>query len=580
MPRRTDGKLNIWAASLGSRIIWILVLSILLLCLTVLIAVRAVGVSDLRATRLDDCITSRVMHPNGIVTTYDSNEFEPMMIGDSITLKVHLPEDRRIPYSALCFSAYNTIIKITDDDGRVLYEHGAEMRGIRHKTTGHVLVKASFPNEDWGRELTILMIPLEDHSMSGIYNVYAVEAVKAVWYPLLVDGQMLFIILTLIISLSVLMLIVLLFMMIGGVDTRQGILLSLYSIMLCIWAMGYTTLINLLSDNAYMTSFAEYFALYAAPPLLTAYFSFENLPKLQQRTFRIMTYALTAFFILTVAAEWHGKVSAYTTFLTVLRVCIVLVIVVSVLFMYRRKTRRDLARNVQHYGILVTMFLVLLEMLRVYIWGHDLHRFPFLTRFSRVRLAPFIGISFVASMTISYLIRLVQTMRDTRTREELENMAKRDALTGIPNRYAIDESLAAMAEDGTKQYVMLFFDANDLKFANDSFGHDTGDHLLQLVGRALRESFADRSIFFGRYGGDEFAVCVPTARDAKKGCRHFEQVISDANDAGYMPCRITVAYGLSEHRPGDPRTPEATLKDADARMYIEKIRMKNGTPAR
>ena len=58
--------------------------------------------------------------------------------------------------------------------------------------------------------------------MSGIYNVYAVESVKAVWYPLLVDGQMLFIILTLVVSLSVLMLIVFLFMMIGGVDTRPG----------------------------------------------------------------------------------------------------------------------------------------------------------------------------------------------------------------------------------------------------------------------------------------------------------------------------------------------------------------------
>lgn len=350
--------------------------------------------------------------------------------------------------------------------------------------------------------------------------------------------------------------------------------------MLCIWAMGYTTLINLLTDNVYMSSFAEYFALYATPPLLTAYFSFENLPKPHQRAFRIMTYALTAFFIFVVATEWRGKISGYITYLTTLRVCIVIVIVAALFIMYRRKTRRDLARNVQHYGILVTMFLVLLEMLRVYIWGHDLHRFPFLTRFSRVRLAPFIGITFVASMTISYLIRLVQTMHDTRTREELENLAKRDALTGIPNRLAIEETLKTMTADNVQHYVMMFFDANDLKFANDSFGHDTGDHLLQLIGRALRESFADRAIFFGRYGGDEFAVCVPAARDAERGYRHFAQVISDANDAGYMPVKITVACGQSEHRPGDPRTPEATLKDADARMYIEKMRMKNGTAAR
>jgi two-component system cell cycle response regulator len=88
--------------------------------------------------------------------------------------------------------------------------------------------------------------------------------------------------------------------------------------------------------------------------------------------------------------------------------------------------------------------------------------------------------------------------------------ARRDALTGLPNRRAFDEhldSLVARARAGGLGFALVLFDLDGFKAINDTDGHAAGDAVLQTVARVTRAHVrAGEEVF--RLGGDEFAVVV------------------------------------------------------------------------
>lgn len=94
---------------------------------------------------------------------------------------------------------------------------------------------------------------------------------------------------------------------------------------------------------------------------------------------------------------------------------------------------------------------------------------------------------------------------------ELQDLAWRDHLTGLPNRAKFNEqfeaacALAAQTPDPAG--ALILFDLNKFKEVNDSLGHETGDLLLQGVAHRLRTELADCDLF-ARFGGDEFAVLI------------------------------------------------------------------------
>lgn len=87
-------------------------------------------------------------------------------------------------------------------------------------------------------------------------------------------------------------------------------------------------------------------------------------------------------------------------------------------------------------------------------------------------------------------------------KEELQALVDRDSLTGLANRRALPE---ALRECGGSGATLLFFDLNDFKEINDSYGHSIGDECLRRFASALRATFGEDGRLF-RYGGDEFVV--------------------------------------------------------------------------
>ena len=151
--------------------------------------------------------------------------------------------------------------------------------------------------------------------------------------------------------------------------------------------------------------------------------------------------------------------------------------------------------------------------------------------------------------------------------------ARTDALTGLPNRRALDETLAgcwSRWRAADEPFSVILIDVDHFKSFNDRLGHQAGDVVLRLVAEVLAEVL-EHDWFLGRYGGEEFAIVV--AGDAPDASRRAGRLARQAIESGeYLlegrPHRLTASCGLATVRPGD-RLPDV-VRRADEALYASK----------
>lgn len=159
---------------------------------------------------------------------------------------------------------------------------------------------------------------------------------------------------------------------------------------------------------------------------------------------------------------------------------------------------------------------------------------------------------------------------------ELQNLARRDALTGLANRLAADEHLMqefARFRRQQQPYMVLLADVDHFKKVNDTLGHAMGDRALMHVARLLKDNLRETDVV-ARYGGEEFLMLVHTqnlaaARQLAEGIRRLVEVTPVT--AGLS---LTISIGLAEVLASDSDASEA-LKRADDQLYVAKAAGRN-----
>lgn len=147
------------------------------------------------------------------------------------------------------------------------------------------------------------------------------------------------------------------------------------------------------------------------------------------------------------------------------------------------------------------------------------------------------------------------------TNKLLEEASRRDGLTGLQNRLALEEDARKM--DG-RPLTAYMIDINYFKEINDQYGHAAGDQMLKEVGGILKDLFPDAHYY--RYGGDEFLVLTHKPAENNYGSCTYE-----LREEKY---RVTALLSIGNAQ-GNPATYEELfelISQADKALYIVKER--------
>ncbi len=172
-----------------------------------------------------------------------------------------------------------------------------------------------------------------------------------------------------------------------------------------------------------------------------------------------------------------------------------------------------------------------------------------------------------------------------RAEQELEALARTDALTGIPNRRSFGEMAAAecaRARRHKRGVALILFDVDRFKAVNDEYGHPAGDAVLREIARRCQRGVRATDLL-ARIGGEEFAYLLADSNleDALITAERLRELIVGAPfevgpDA--LPLRVSVSIGVS-HARGEAADLEELIARADGALYAAKSSGRNRVAA-
>ncbi len=158
--------------------------------------------------------------------------------------------------------------------------------------------------------------------------------------------------------------------------------------------------------------------------------------------------------------------------------------------------------------------------------------------------------------------------------EKLEKLATYDSLTGLYNRYMIEEFLTKEIEKSKRHNVplsVIMCDIDDFKKINDTYGHIEGDKVLKEVADIMNRNIR-KSDAIGRWGGEEFIIVAPYT-DKNGALRLAEKLRSIIERTDINGKSVTISCGIAEFRFHEKK--KDLIKRVDEALYIAKNRGKN-----
>lgn len=185
------------------------------------------------------------------------------------------------------------------------------------------------------------------------------------------------------------------------------------------------------------------------------------------------------------------------------------------------------------------------------------------------------GLSLVLLLTG---LTIVLFLLDER-RVELKELAHKDGLTKLYNRYGFDEMAVKMISKNPKEHcVAVLLDVDDFKLINDMYGHAYGDKALISLAENM-QNFFPSSALLGRNGGDEFCILLPncTMEEVKESLIEFTKTPKTFSYKGqtYSFC---ISLGYAEY-PNNAIERSQLMRCADTALYEVKLHGKNGCKA-
>ena len=186
-----------------------------------------------------------------------------------------------------------------------------------------------------------------------------------------------------------------------------------------------------------------------------------------------------------------------------------------------------------------------------------------------------VAFNLIALALVAYVVS-VFGREQRRAREEALRLSHFDSMTGLHSRdffqSAVDQEILRASRTG-RSFGLVMIDLDGLKAANDRFGHQSGDRLLQAVAEVLRGDLRVTDVA-ARYGGDEFTLILPET-DLAGALRVADKVRVDiarlALPHNGALIRTSASIGVVTF-PDDGRAAAELMRRADLAMYEAKRR--------
>ena len=530
-------------------------------------------------TDVSESISAELIRSDGSASEYEGNSFDVPHEGDTLILTVPLDSDRKIKNAALSFFWYNAAVTVSDKDGTVLYTDGRESYDS-NRLIGNLLCIAPVPDKDWGSDLTITIEQLQNVGMGHVHALRIQNVYQAFNYPIIghsADFALLIAVLFVFIILSV----------IFGVYSfrykgmRRWFWFSVFIVSVAIWILGYSRLFYVISDSVSFCSRIEYFMLYIIPITALMYFGSYTTDAKGKGYIRIWVSAHMLLMIISCCLAFFTVYHISTLFPVLHIIILIPVVCISVKMVKNYIQNKDNVsvtsdQKVLVIGLSFTFIFTVLELIRSVADGLISNPGVVSKFLLSQDLAPSIIVMLVLSIALSSTLQIVNGIEKATEKLQLEKVAWIDPLSKIPNRQACSREFDKLIRKGIKDYTIYFFDADNLKRANDVYGHDIGDELITFVAHSVRNTFEDYDGFFGRWGGDEFIACIIGNVPPENPIATFKENVKEGNQYHFFPFRVSVSYGYASSSSAAPREPMEVLEEADGKMYEQKRSSKEG----
>ncbi len=189
----------------------------------------------------------------------------------------------------------------------------------------------------------------------------------------------------------------------------------------------------------------------------------------------------------------------------------------------------------------------------------------------------FVGILSCVIIGIALVVHQKQalTLQLQQQQKTLESLYQHDPLTGVWNRYRIEDFLQIELNRFQRQntaFAVFLIDIDDFKVINDTFGHLEGDRILVEFAQAIDKHIRDSDLF-GRWGGEEFIIIAekPTRSSAQQFADKIIAIIDEHDFALELPVTASIGFAMCIENDSKP----ALLARADEALYTAKSQGKH-----
>ncbi len=501
--------------------------------------------------------------------------FDDLKRNDTVTMSRMIPADIPQRATLLIYEHFHDIVLTLD--GEEFYRAETELYEAG-EILGNGFHTVSLPNEAAGKTLTVTMRTSEKDAFKSIVapKIWDADSFRRDYSSEKIYSMSLaFFFIIMGFALTFLGFLMVPRKIFGPIDILHLTCIALFSAAFGVYMLCELDIMELFSDNIVFQGFLKYFTFYMLPVFFLGYNIVDEDGKIDTWKNKIvgpMWAMYFALFILSVSLHLNFRISMRS--LQPIE-NILLVIAVGVV-MYIRIW--DAVHGIKRYAAstYATILLGIVGVLAVV-------RYTFTSGKGGLKNSPISAnvlyiavLAFVFALIYDFMVNAVTVTREKERVRIFSKLAFSDALTGINNRQAVERYFDELDND-EKPYTVVQFDLNNLKKANDRFGHDAGDNYICKFAEILQEKYGEHG-FVARNGGDEFILVVETAdKETKKWlASSLENLNADLSkiDTGYEGLTLSTSYGAYSSLKGSARLPiRDALRTADARMYRMKKEM-------